>query len=58
MDQNADAEHLERMIEDLRRMRYRLCEPRNRDNPRYHAFSRAISALLKVTDDLRAEDAA
>jgi hypothetical protein len=32
-----------------------LAEPRNNSNPRYHAFSAAISFLLKVTDELRAE---
>jgi hypothetical protein len=57
MEQSMDVEHLERMIEDLRRMRYRLCEPKNNGNRRYHAFSAAISFLLKATDDLRTEDA-
>ncbi len=57
MEQNVDIGRLERMIEDLRRMRYRLCEPKNNGNQRYHAFSAAISFLLKVAGDLRAEDA-
>lgn len=50
-----DINRLRHTVEELRTMRSRLCEPRNNSNPRYHAFSAAISFLLKVTDDLRAE---
>jgi hypothetical protein len=49
-----DVQHLEQMNEELRRMREK-CEPKTRDNPRYHAYSSAISSLLTIIDDLRAE---
>jgi hypothetical protein len=47
---------LERIIDDLRRQRDRNCEPKNNTNSRYQSYSHAVSALLKVTDDLRSED--
>jgi hypothetical protein len=50
-----DIGRLRRIVEELRAMRNRLYEPKNNRNFRYHAFSAAISFLLKVTDDLRAE---
>lgn len=49
---------MEGMVADLRAMRTRVCEPKNKSNPRYHSFSLAVSGLLKVIDDLRVEDEA
>lgn len=51
-----ETERLERMIEDLRRMRDR-CEPKANVNSRYLRYSNAISALLWIINDLRAEEA-
>ena len=31
------------------------CEPKVNTNPRYHAYSLAVSSLLKVISSLRAE---
>ena len=52
-----DIATLERMTEDIRRIRYRTCEPKENTNRRYHALSSAVSSLLRATDDRRAEDA-
>jgi hypothetical protein len=51
-----DIERLQRMIEDLRRLRNR-CEPKSNQNPRYLRYSNAVSALLWVVSDLQAEQA-
>lgn len=50
-------DELERIIEVLRRQR-NDCEPKSNSNPRYLRYSNAVSALLWVVDDLRAEDLA
>ena len=50
-----DVERLERMIEELRSLRNK-CEPKTRENPRYHAYSRAVSALREIIADLTAEE--
>ena len=44
-----EQEHLLQMIDELRRMRER-CEPKSNQNPRYHRYSSAISALLWIID--------
>ena len=52
-----DIASLERMIEEIRRIRYRTCELKENTNRRYHALSSAVSSLLRAIDDMRAEDA-
>ena len=50
-----DIELLERMVEDLRRIRNK-CEPKANTNPRYLHLSNAVSNINRAIDDLRAED--
>jgi hypothetical protein len=50
-----DIARLERIIEDVRRIRDRTCEPKANSNPRYHALSSAVSQLSRAIQDLRAE---
>lgn len=50
-----DVTLLERMIEDLRALRTRTCEPRTNTNPRYLRLSNAVSALSWVAQDLHEE---
>jgi hypothetical protein len=44
MEQQYDKEidTLKRMIEEIRRIRYRTCEPKSNANPRYLGMSSAI----------------
>jgi hypothetical protein len=49
-----DAERLDKMIDELRRMRER-CEPKSNQNPRYLRYSNAVSALRWIIDDLDKE---
>jgi hypothetical protein len=46
---------IEAMVEDIRTIRNRTCEPKDRSNPRYHALSMAVSGLMKAADDMRKE---
>lgn len=41
------------MIDRIRNIRDRTCEPKNRSNPRYHALSLAVSGISKAIDDMR-----
>jgi hypothetical protein len=50
-----DIASLERMIEDVRRIRERTCEPKSNSNPRYHALSAVVHQLNRAIDDMRAE---
>jgi hypothetical protein len=50
-----DIERLQRMIDDLRRLR-NSCEPKSNQNPRYLRYSNAISSLLWIISDLQAEE--
>lgn len=43
------------MIEEVRAINGRTCEPKDRSNPRYHALSQAVSAFSKAADDMRRE---
>lgn len=52
-----DIETLERMIEEIRRIRYRTCDLKSADNPRYIGMSSAITGLNKAIGDMRAEEA-
>ncbi len=49
-----DVQRLQDMIEELRRQRNE-CEPKSNQNPRYLRYSNAVSALLWLVDDLRAD---
>jgi hypothetical protein len=51
---DSDIASLERMIEDVRQIRERTCEPRSKENPRYHALSSAVSQLNRAIEDMRA----
>ena len=51
-----DIDRLLGMIDELRRLRNR-CEPKNNQNPRYLRYSNAVSSLLWIIDDLKAEEA-
>ncbi len=46
---------IEALVEDVRAIRDRTCEPKNQSNPRYHALSMAVSGLKKAADDMRRE---
>lgn len=48
-------EVLERMVDALRRQR-NDCEPKSNQNPRYLRDSNAVSALLRLIDELRADE--
>lgn len=50
-----DIAGLERMIDDVRRIRERTCEPKSKSNPRYHALSMVVSNLNRAIDDMSAE---
>jgi hypothetical protein len=50
-----DIASMERMIEDVRRIRERTCELKSNSNPRYHALSAAVSQLTRAIEDMRAE---
>jgi hypothetical protein len=56
--QDREINRLDNMIEDLRAMRDRTCEPKNNRNVRYHALSSAISQITRAAGDMRDEDAA
>lgn len=49
-------DELHQMIDALRLQR-EDCEPKSNANPRYLHYSNAVSALLWLIDDLRAEQA-
>ena len=56
MGYDGEISRLTTMIDELRRMR-ESCEPKNKENSRYHAFSMAVSSLNRVIDDMRKEEA-
>jgi hypothetical protein len=49
-----DEQRLQQMIDDLRRMRDE-CEPKSNQNPRYHRYSNALSAMRWILDDIATE---
>ncbi len=51
----ADVESLRQMIEEVRRIRTRTCEPKSNQNPRYLALSNAVTNLSKAVEDMRKE---
>jgi hypothetical protein len=48
-----DIARIEAIVEDIRAIRDRTCQPKNQSNPRYHALS--MAGLKKATDDMRTE---
>jgi hypothetical protein len=48
-----DIARIEAMVQDIRAIRDRTCEPKDRSNPRYHALSMSVSGLVKAIDDMR-----
>lgn len=46
---------LKRIQDRLRTLRGRLCDTARKENPRYHAFSGAVSHLNRVITDLETE---
>jgi hypothetical protein len=55
-DYEADVAAVERMAEEVRRIRTRTCEPKSNQNPRYLALSNVVSNLMKAIDDMRVTD--
>jgi hypothetical protein len=54
-DFEADVERPRQMIEEVRRIRTRTCEPKSNQNPRYLALSNAVTNLSKAVEDMRKE---
>jgi hypothetical protein len=54
-DLRADLAELELMIDKVRRIRTRNCEPKSNTNPRYLALSNVVSNLQKAAADMRTE---
>jgi hypothetical protein len=54
-DLGVDIAELELMIEKVRQIRTRNCEPKSNTNPRYLALSNVVSNLQKAADDMRTE---
>ncbi len=52
----SDADRLDKLVQELRALRNRTCEPKTNANQRYLRLSNAVSALLWVADDLRGEE--
>jgi hypothetical protein len=52
---DTDAQRVDRIIEDLRSIRARRCDPKSNENPLYLQLSNAVSNLLKARDRLAAE---
>ncbi len=46
---------IDAMVEEIRGIRDRTCQPKDRSNPRYHALSMAVSGLVKAAAHMRAE---
>ena len=51
----AEIEQLQRMIDDVRRLR-NDCEPKSNQNPRYLRYSNAVPSLLWIVSDLQSEE--
>lgn len=47
---------LRSMQESLRAIRDRTCDPKTKENSRYHGLSSAISGINKAIDNMLAED--
>ena len=48
-----DIARLEVMVDDIRAIGDRRCEPKNQSNPRYHALPLVVSGLTKAAADMR-----
>lgn len=47
--------YLTSLIDPIRRLRDKTCEPKANSNPRYLALSNAISGINKAIEDMRHE---
>jgi hypothetical protein len=54
-DYAAEVARLQAMLEEIQRVRTRVCEPKSNANPRYLALSNAVTNLRKAIADLRAD---
>lgn len=52
---DAEIDRLEAMIEDIRRIRTKTCEPKANWNPRYLGLSTAVAGINKAIDDMKSE---
>jgi hypothetical protein len=52
---DSEITRIQAMVEDIRAIRNRTCEPKDRSTPRYHALSMAVSGLMKAADDMGKE---
>jgi hypothetical protein len=50
-----DVQQLDRIIEELQRIRTRRCEPKSNTNPTYLTLSNAVTQVRKARNDLAAE---
>ncbi len=46
---------LREMQARIRQIRDRYCDPKNKENPRYHSLSGAVSRLNAAIDDMEGE---
>lgn len=51
----ADIVKLDRMTDEVQRIRTRTCEPKTNSNPRYLTLPNAVSGMRKAADDMRRE---
>ena len=51
-DYAEDIARLEAIVEDVRRIRTRTCEPKANSNPRYLALSKVVTNLTKAIEDI------
>lgn len=51
----AELTALQTMVDELRQVRERTCEPKHQSNPRYHALSSAISSINRAMEDMTRE---
>ena len=49
-----DIARLRRMIEEIRQIPARTCDPKSNQNPRYHTLSSAVSSPGKPAKDMAA----
>jgi len=52
-DHAEDIARLEAIVEEVRRIRTRTCEPKANSNPRYLALSNVVTNLTKAIEDMR-----
>jgi hypothetical protein len=53
MDEEYALQRLTAIADELRAIRDRICDPRTKENPRYHGLSLAVSGIKKAQEDIR-----